>query len=122
MVSLNPSFASLAVFCGLAAMSLSPLSVSAVAIHARHSSKNSVAGNSIRQQATVIPFPSYYAIKKSAAKDHKAHSGNAAQRKMVSACSLIYPLSVCNNILSRSATTIIKCISTMFRRSRTATP
>lgn len=65
MVSLSPNFTTLAVFCGLAAMLCSPLSVSAVAINARD-----VAGHPTRQQTLVLPLP-LRAMKKSAAKKNK---------------------------------------------------
>jgi hypothetical protein len=71
MVSLSPRFTVLAIFCNLAAISLSPLSASAVAIQARDStssSKSAVAGNHSRQQTPVLQLPSN-AMKKSAAKE-----------------------------------------------------
>lgn len=88
MVSLSPRFAVLAIFCNLAAISLSPLSASAVAIQARDStssSKSAVAGNHSRQQTPVLQLPSN-AMKKSATKekDKKTNSTKGKQHKAVS--------------------------------------
>jgi hypothetical protein len=90
MVAHSSRFNALAVFCSLAALSLSPLSASALAIQARDStssSKHVLARSPGRQETFILSLP-YHATKQSASKKNKDKSASSTKGKLVSVLSL----------------------------------
>lgn len=83
MVALNPHFTFLALFCSLAALSMSPsIVVNAAALQARYDEPASHTGKPVREQKPMVPLPARAKAESAASgKGPKAHNKGHDKKK-----------------------------------------